>query len=112
MQGAAASGLGAAAQALSLAGWERAAFAAQACSTSGNGVWGDLVGSISGNTGTWTCGSYQGVNCCEINAKGGASQYETFWLSGLTANSDFQDHFLNNAALGLGSVNWSANKAF
>lgn len=112
MQGAAASGLGAAAQALSLAGWERAAFAAQACNTSGNGVWGDLVGTINGNTGNWTCGTYQGVNVLDIYAKGGGSQYETFWLSGLTTNSDFQDHFLNSTALGLGNVNWSANTAF
>lgn len=112
LKGAATAGLGAAAQAFGLTAFERSALAQNvACSTTGNGVWGDLVGSIVGNTGAWTCGTLQGKKILEIYCQGGAPSWEPFWLSGLTTNNDFSDHFLNASTLGLSGVDWATNAA-
>jgi hypothetical protein len=93
---------GAAAQALGLAVYERAALAAPA---SGCGVWGELVGNIGG----WTCASFTGFKILDIYLYGGASQWETLWLDGSGGAPGFMSHGMGSASLGLGDLNWAAH---
>jgi Protein of unknown function (DUF1501) len=120
LKGAASAGLGAAAQALGLAAWERAALAATCNpSASSGGVWGDLVGNITGGSGTAWNSTTPGYNILEIYMYGGSSPWETFWLSGIsplgTFNGetlgDFSEHGMNSPDLGLSGLDWRSNAA-
>jgi len=98
---------GAAAYGLGLAGWQRPARASCASSI----VWGELFPTATTDVGGWTCATFPGpFNILEIYMQGGASPWETFWLSGsITSGNLFDQHGLNSADLGYGQLNWPAN---
>lgn len=96
-------GVSAAAQALGIASFERAA---QAAPAPGCGFWGDLVGNIGG----WTCSNQPGFKVLDIYLYGGASQWETLWLPGNGGGvPNFSSHGMGSPNLDLNDLNWAAH---
>jgi hypothetical protein len=113
LKGAAATGLGAAAQTLGPAAWQRSALAQNvACNTTGTGLWGDLVGTIGSGATAWTCGNFPGHKILEIYLYGGASQWETFWLADSNMLPDFNNQKLDLDLLPFDDMAWTGYTNF
>jgi hypothetical protein len=105
LKGAAAGGIGVAAQALGIASWERAAHAARLICDDTS--WGNLVGNVDG----WTCSNHPGFKILEIYLAGGASQWETLWLPGNGGGvPGFTAHGMGSKDLGLVNLVWTTNR--
>ncbi len=94
-------GAGVALGALGIGVLNRTAWADHHCEP---GSW----GSISGSVGGWTCDTHEGYKILEIFLRGGASQWESFWLPG-GASPTLTDYGLGD--LPLSSMNWGLHTA-